>query len=163
VQGNVIGLITLDTSDALESFGLGMDSTHVYCLWGTVNLINPDRAWGKVAGLTFPLANSAAMQTLTINVPNVSLRWPALPPQQVNALTIGLTASIITENAPREYPVTVTISPSAVGTIQPIINERATVIGKTMLTIDANGNLYIAWTALRENGTASLYYATTRP
>ncbi|MCC7449766.1 MAG: hypothetical protein IT324_20265 [Anaerolineae bacterium] len=163
VQGNVIGLITLDKGDALESFALGLDSTHVYCLWGTVNLNNLDRTWGKVAGLTFPFTNSAAIKTLTINAPNVSLRWLSLPPQQVNTLTIGLTASAVTENVPHEYPVTVAITPTSIGGIQPVVNEHANVIGKTTLTTDTNGNLYIAWTALRENGTAYLYYATTRP
>lgn len=163
VQGNVIGLITLDNGDTMESFGLGLDSTHVYCLWDVVNLNNPERPFGKVAGLTFPLVNNTATQTLTINAPNVSLRWPAVPPQQVNTLTIGLTVSAITENAPREFPATIAISPTSVGAIQPVINERANVIGKTTLTIDANGDLYMAWTALRANGTASLFYATTRP
>jgi len=163
VQGNVIGLIALENGNALESFGLGLDATHVYCLWGTVNLNNPDHTLGKVAGLLFPHGNSAATQTLTINVPNVSLRWLAIPPRQVNTLTIGLTASAITENAPREYPVTVATTPTSIGAIQPVINERANVIGRTTLTSDANGDLHIAWTALRENGTASLYYATTRP
>src|SRR5699024_9861829 len=90
VQGNVIGLITLEHNDALESFGLGLDAIHFYCLWGMVNLTNPDQALGEISGLTFPLANSAETKSLTINAPNTSLRWPALPPYQVNTLTIGL-------------------------------------------------------------------------
>ncbi len=163
VQGDVIGLITLEDNEALESFTLGLDSTNVYNLWGRLNLKRPDNPMGQVAGLTFPTANSAAIQTLTINAPGLSLRWPAMPSRQVNALTIGLTASAITENPPREYPVSLAITPTSVGAITSITSERFNVMGKTTLIADSSGNLNVAWTALRDDGTASLFYTTTRP
>jgi hypothetical protein len=155
----LVGVIRLETGEALESFELGADATHVHCLW---NVVTAGDSRGQLAGLTFPIGDSAATRTLPMISPGqFSVRGLVMPRQGSSSLTVGLTAS---RAIGHDFPATVTVTPDGIGAVQPVTADSSSigVIGKVSLAADASGNLYLAWTVLRENGVTAVYYASTR-
>jgi hypothetical protein len=155
----LVGMIRLEAGEALESFELGSDATHVYCLW---NVVTAGDSLGQLAGLTFPIGDSAATRTLAADSPgHFAVRGLVMPRQGSSALTVGLTGS---RAVGRDFPATVDVTPNGIGAVQPVTADSSPdgVIGKVSLAADSSGNLYLAWTILRQNGTSAVYYASTR-
>ncbi len=155
----LVGVIQLEAGEALESFELGSDATHVYCLW---NVVTAGNSRGQLAGLTFPIGDSAATRTLPVNNPGqFAVHGLVMPRQGGPSLTVGLTAS---RTIGRDIPATITVAPAGIGVVQPAIADSSStgVIGKVSLAGDPTGNMHLAWTVLRQNGTTAVYYATTR-
>ncbi len=156
-KSDVVGLISLGTGEALESFGLGLDATYAYCLWNIVTAGDTAR----LSGLAFPLDAPMATRALAMNdSESTRLHWPAIPSWAGQSLTVALTDR---QKPGHEVPVTVAITPDQIGLVQPVPDVPDGIIGKTSLVLDTAGDLHLAWTTMQDNGTAAVYYTSTRP
>jgi hypothetical protein len=156
-----IGVIQLAANSTLESFGLGVDAAHVYCLWGTISLNNIGEPVGKLAGLSFPFGDNTAVQPVNFDALNAqSVRWLSMPPRAAQSLNVGLIASSRDEQGRHDTPMSVSITTDSVVS-HPVFEGATDVIGKTALVTDLAGKLYLAWTVLRPDGTTAIYYAST--
>lgn len=155
-----IGVIQAGSNATLESFGLSADATHVYCLWGTISLNITGEPVGKLAGFSFPFSDSTAVQPINFDALNAqSVRWLSLPPNASQSLTIGLTASNSDGQTRHDTAMTVSIAADSVVS-HPVFDGATDTIGKTVLASNVSGKQYLAWTALRPDGTAAIYYAS---
>jgi hypothetical protein len=163
-ESTPVGVINVMADEAVEGFGIGLDATHVYCLWSVVQVTGDPR--GRLDGLTFPIGENAAVHPLSGAVPDgSSLRWPMLSARAGQALQIGLTMSIQTDGAWQDLPATATIAPGGIGPVRPLVEpgNGSRVLGKVAFASDDKGNNYAAWSTLRDDGRATIFYATNRP
>ncbi len=164
LPGAPIGLITLGPSTALESFAFGLDSERAYCLWVTVGIGGDGRQIvGTLAGLTFPLGNSAETRSLTVDSGGASLRWPAFPARLASALFASLTVTRDENGELHSQPMLLPITPERVGPPQPVAALFPGQIGETRLALDTDGYLHLTWASLRPTGQVEMVYATNRP
>ncbi len=167
VESTPVGVIKVETNEALEDFGIGLDTKQVYCLSSILQVAGDSRA--RLAGLTFPIGDSSAVHPLpNANPDGTSLRWlsmPARPARAGQPLQVGLTTSVQVEGAWRDAPAVVAITPDGIGGVQPLIDPAtgSSVIGKVAFALDDGGSAYMAWSALRDDGTATIFYATNHP
>lgn len=164
-----LGVIRLKPEEAIESFGLGLDETSVYCIWGIVTVRQSVEPVGKIAGLSFPRGNSNTTRLLTTaggdspGAGNLSLRWPAFSPQSSpgsGGLTIGLTMRTWEGSQWQDAPATVAILPGGIGRVEPVARvSDGGLVGKTAFNIDVEGGLHMAWSVLNADGTAAIYCA----
>jgi hypothetical protein len=167
-----LGVIRLKPEEAIESFGLGMDETSVYCIWGIVTVRQSVEPVGKIAGLSFPHGNSTTTRLLTTaggespGTGNLSLRWPAFSAQSSpgsGGLTIGLTMRTWEGSTWHDAPATVALLPGGIGRVEPVARvSDGGVVGRTAFNIDAEGGLHVAWTTLDADGTAAVHYASKK-
>ena len=141
-----IGVI--HSADVLESFVMGTDAQNVYLLWTTVQIGDVQAA--KLAGLTFPLNDNTAVNSIA---PLAGARWPDVADQPQPVLTLGVTLD-------GQQPAALNVTPTGFSTPRPVYASSA-LIGATALAVTP-GQLNLGWTETRANGTATIYYATTR-
>ncbi len=162
-QSTPIGVIDLPTDQALDDFTLGLDATSVYCLWSTSS-VKDTSASAQLQGLIFPMSNNADLHPLNLSNPDQwSLRWPQVPPTTGKVLTISATGSQWNGHTWMDRPVVISLAPNGAASIQPVTTESDGQIGKTAPFIDADGWFSVAWSALRPDGSSTIYFATTRP
>jgi hypothetical protein len=164
VDGTPVGVIKVETDEAVESFAVALDAAQVYCLWSIVQVRGDPR--GRLAGLTFPIGDDTSVHPLASAASDgVSLRSPAIPPRVGQKLRIGLTMSVQVDGLWHDIPATVPITRDGIGPIQPVIDKGSgwPVTGNVAFALDDSGNGYAAWSALRDDGTATIFYATDRP
>lgn len=149
-----LGIITLQADQVLDRFVLGVDKANGYCLWALSTLTK-----GEIAGLVFPLESPDDTKSLKINLPDAeSIRWPVLPNAPAADLVIGLV-----EHTTHDIPLIVTLSPAGISSILPVTVANTGQITRLSLANDVTGDIYMVWTALQNDQTSTLYYATTRP
>jgi hypothetical protein len=167
-----LGVIRLKPDEAIESFGLGLDETSVYCIWGIVTVKQGIEPVGKIAGLSFPHGNSTTTRLLTTagaespGAGTLSLRWPVFSTQgspTPSGLTIGLTMRTWDGTKWRDAPASAVILPGGIGRVEPVARvSDGALVGKTSLIVDPEGGLHMAWSVLNADGTAAIYYAETK-
>jgi hypothetical protein len=149
-----VGVIRLETDQALDSFTLGVDASEVYILWGTIKVNGGVR--GALAGLTFPIGQDEATRSLKLDMPGTaSVRWPAVASGQT--LVDGLVLSLTADDA---RPFVIILSPNGIVSVESITADRSSLVGKTALCIDAQNRLHLVWSAFQPSGEATIYYAT---
>jgi hypothetical protein len=173
IESIPVGVIKLDSGEALESFALGLDSTHVYCLWDIVTVKAAHDPVGRLAGLAFPVGDVSDMHPIGsttggANADTSSLRWPTLPTAIGSSLQIGVTLGSRDDRGVWAVPATLTITPAGIGPAQPVITRPhdgspADLIGKTAIAVDDSGGLRLVWSTFRADGASTIYYATNRP
>jgi hypothetical protein len=166
ITSTLLGVITLENGQLLNSFTLGVDASHVYCLWNTSKIEQtasvPD---SQIAGLTFPIRDNNAVTRLAFDkLADVNLRNPTVSSRTLPSLTIGLTASYWRDNTWRDVSAALVITPQGIGDLHPVYDPGAQrgLIGKVALDVDRNGVLYMGWSALQGNGSADVYFGSTR-
>jgi hypothetical protein len=165
-QSIPLGVIQLDNNRIIDGLSLSVDATHVYCLWSTLIVGNsPDGTPpGQIDGLMFPITDNTATHPITITMPEpLSLRWPQLAPATTAGLLASVTASRWDGRFWRDFPAAISFSPDGVGTLHPVSAPQPDQISKTTPFVDTDGTFHLAWSALKSDGTAAVYYATTRP
>jgi hypothetical protein len=111
-----------------------------------------------LAGLTFPIGDSRDSRSLVLALPDLTLRWPAIPPYTTQSLRIGITAT----NANNDTaPYILVLSPEGIVVSQNVLPFH-TETGRTALDHDPEGNLHLIWSVLRGTGKTSLIYATNK-
>jgi hypothetical protein len=121
---------------------------------------------GSVAGLDFPMSDNTAVKTFTFGgniFRGVSLHWPSVPSGAGASLTIGLRASLWDGQAWDDVPASVILAPDGPGLLRTVFDPQpnSPLIGKTTILTPSPGGAEMAWTILRPDGTASMYYAAT--
>jgi hypothetical protein len=150
-----VGVIRLETGQALDSFVLGVDASQVYLLWGTISVSGGVQ--GALAGLTFPIGQDEAAHTLRLDMPRAaSLRWPAVARGQPAASADGLAVSL---TANGNEPQVLLLSPHGIDWLESVSADPSSLVGKTALCLDAANRLHLIWSALQPNGQATIYYA----
>jgi hypothetical protein len=160
----VIGSIQLEANQGIDSFNLGTDATHVYCLWSIITVRQGSGLSTTLAGLSFPFTDSAATRPLAFGhaaLAGKNLRWPALLSQAGSFVLVAVSAT--DEVTKRDSPLILTLTPNGVNAVQQVIDnpEAGTIMGKTALVLAPDGRLHAAWPILRENGSAAIYYTAT--
>jgi hypothetical protein len=160
-QSIPIGVIRTIEGQTLESFRVGADKSNLYCLWSLTATTNKGPL-GGIAGLTFPFSDDSAVKSLAFDsgsFKDLSLHWPTLPAQVWPSLTISLTASSWDGRAWRDVPAAVVLSPNGPGDLHPVYDFTADNALVTRTAISTTSDTILAWTVLRPNGTAAVYYA----
>jgi hypothetical protein len=161
-----IGVIHLDQGRVLDSFTLGLDASHVYCLWGTIRVgSTTSEPSGKIAGLTFPISDSTTVHTLAMNMPdNVSLSALNVPGQTLPSFSVGLLASTWDGQRWNAIPAAMIISPNGSGTLHRAYtgNSSSALISGLTIAAAPDGTLVLGWSDLDDRGIAHVYYASTR-
>ncbi len=156
-----VAVIKLGAGESLEDFALGMDGTHVYCLWNSVFLNSTGQPIGSLAGLAFPIGNVSAVQQIKLDaLREQNVHGLSIPIRAMQTLTISLTNSTWDSQAWNDNPIAVSVTPDS-AVLHPVYDEPVGILGKTTLASDANGKLYLAWTLVQADGTAAVYYAST--
>jgi hypothetical protein len=168
-EGQAIGIISTRTGQALESFDLGADATHVYAVWGlvTVDTNNTPSTIGELGGISFAIGDTSTTRTLSMDmVGGVSLRFPDMPLRTRNLMNMSITVSRQRDGQIVDEPVVCWLTPQGINAAQAILStpiNASYTMGRTALAVDADGNLHIAWSALDARGDTHIYYGTTRP
>src|SRR5258708_31928883 len=120
---------------------------------------------GRLGGLSFPVDNAKGVQVLKFETPAIqgaSLRWlsvAALPrPTLAVVVLIEMWDGQKWQSSPALLPLT---AHGAAG-LQAILAPDSATLTKPTLVADSSGNWYAAWMQLRANGSAAVYYASTR-
>jgi hypothetical protein len=158
-ESTTIGIIPVEPGQALEQFTMGLDETHIYCLWGVVRV--GEEMTGTVSALIFPRGNPISTRTFVVNIPDViSVRWPTVPVRVMQTMNVGVIGS--TQKGWEGIPFVLTITPDGIMASNLIIS-RPVPISRISIASDAEGNLHLAWAVYAENGISQIYYASNRP
>ncbi len=156
-----VAVIKLGAGQTLEDFALGVDGSHVYCLWNLVSLSSTGQPIGSLVGLAFPIGNVSAVQQIKLDaLREQNVHGLSIPIRAMQTLTISLTNSTWDGQAWNDNPIAVSVTPDS-AVLHPVYDEPVGILGKTTLASDANGKLYLAWTLVQADGTAAVYYAST--
>lgn len=160
----VIGFIQLDADQSIDTFSLGTDATHVYYLWSIITVRRDNSPSTTLAGLSFPLADSSTTRPLTFShaaLAGKNLRWPALLSQAGSFVLVAVSAT--DEATKRDSPLILTLTPNGLNAVQGVIDnpQAGAIMGRTALALAPDGRLHVAWSSLRENGSAAVYYTAT--